>query len=203
MFAAATEAAAQGSVQNNEPAPAPAPAPAPEPTSEKLTALQKEAGDLWAAFGKTKYGTKEHNDAKKAMLLKEKEIDAEISDIRKKEAEAKIAELRSARIALRTNYKVAVLANAGKNANADTAAAEQAAETELDNMLLPAAGKPATTSATTTGEKGKTGQEIYDHLKTRIDGGMDASDAVKEVIALGYSRGTVGSVRTANWPAVK
>jgi len=173
-----------------------------EPTSPELVELNKQAAELAGAWQKTKYGTKEYNDAKAAMLAQEKLIDAEIKNIAKLAAEQKLADLRNERIAVRTNYKTAVLANVGKGANAETAAAELAAETELDNLLLPV-HKSAPAAKTSGGTRGATTQQIYDELNSRISGGMDATAAVKEVIALGFSRGTVGSVRTEHWPVQK
>ncbi len=169
-------------------------------TSEKLTALMAEGEKLAAEFQGKKYGTTEYNTAKLALLKHDKAIDEEINSIKKAIAEQKLAEQRQARIALADNFKIAVLANTGKQANETTAAAEKDAYDALCNALLPS-NKPAVAPKEGAGERGKTTSEIYDLLKTRIDGGMEPGAAVKEVIALGYSRGTVGSVRTEHWPA--
>lgn len=181
-----------------------------EPTSEKLTALKEQRKVKFTEAMTLEYGTKEQNDALTAVFKIDGEIRAEIAAIKQLEANAKIAELRNERIsqlAERDNLLRAldaVTANK-KSTPEDIAVAtdnfNKANEPILNALLSKyATVKPAAVAADGTAKpaaaKGATSQTIEDKLMAYINGGQTPSDAVKSVIAEGFSRGTTGAVRT-------
>ena len=179
-----------------------APAPVAEPTSPKLTELRANGEKLANAWQKTKYGTKEFNDAKLAMLQNEKEISAELAAIAKVEAEKKLAVLRSEKVAFITTFEAAVLADAKKSTD-ETKAAKQAAYDALVNLVLPAAAvKTAKIAGEGGGTKGAVSSEIEAAIIAEMRAGKTATEAVKALQTnaynngQGYSRGTTGAVRT-------
>jgi hypothetical protein len=174
-----------------------------EPTSAKLTAI-KEAGVVIGAKLKTlEYGTPDFDNCLAEMLQNKKDVAAEVANIRNEQAAEKLAVLRQERVKFIDDYATAVLADAKKSTD-ETKATLQAAKDALTNLVLPNhAAKTAAPKAEGGAAKGSKTAEIVAHLKSRIDGGMNPTEAVKEVIALGYARGSVGTERTKYWPVVK
>ncbi len=167
--------------------------------SAKVVELQSAAAEAFKALSGKTYGTPEFNDAKLALYKAEKLVEAQIADEKKAEAEQKIADLRNERIALRTNYRDAILAGSGKNATQEQKDAILAAETALDNALLPNHKSPAKTAegGQTGGTKGVTSEAIKASLLGHIAAGKTVTEAKKLTEAEGFSRGTTGAVATA------
>lgn len=163
-----------------------------------LADLQLKAAEQFKSLSGCQYGSKEYNDAKLALYQTEQLIKGALAAQAKEEAEKKIAMEREKQITLRVNYRAAVLANTGKNANDATAKAEQEAADAIDNQLLAKYAKPAAVKSDgqTAGTRGATSAEIHSKLLAYINGGMTSTEAVKAVIAEGFSRGTTGAVRT-------
>lgn len=176
-------------------------APAVEPTSPKLTELNAQLEGLLDAVDNAKRGTPEKKAAILAVFTHEKLIDAEKANIRKTEAENKKQEALNARLAFIQNYKAAVLAAAAKNAPQEAKDAELAAEDVLKNELSAryVSSTPAKVKGeggATTGTKGATGADIKASIVEFMTAGQSATEAVKNTVAKGFSRGTTGAVRT-------
>lgn len=182
-----------------------------EPTSDKLTALREQRKVKFTEAMSLEYGTKEQNDALTSVFKIDGDIRAEIAAIKAQESAAKLADLRNEQVA-----KLAERDNAMRNLDAvkadKKATPEKLAEAQgafdilnepIVNALLSKFGtvKPVTIAADGTakpaGTKGSTGTEIHDKLLALINGGVTPTEACKTLVAEGYARGTVGSIRTA------
>ena len=184
--------------------------------SEKLTQLRADKKAAWEALNNQnpEAGTVYEFDSpewlKQSMEVFRigKLIDGEIAALKQAEVDAELSVKRSERVALNTAqlaaYDAMLAVNADKKATQEAkyAAAEtfRIAKEVVDNELLAkyASAKSVTTTATSTGggERGATGAKILERLRAHIAEGKTSTDAVKSVIAEGFSRGTVGSVRT-------
>lgn len=186
------------------------PPPAKVYSSDKLTELKNAKKEAWEKFQKQEFDTPAWHEAQLDVYKIGKQIDGEIALLKKAELDAEIAEKRNVRIALVDNYDTAVLALSGlpKNAtqeakDAATTAVKAAREIIVNELLARyATSKPATaTNGTptnaTAGGRGATGEEIKSKLLAYIAAGKTNTDAVKSVIAEGFSRGTTGAVMTA------
>ena len=134
----------------------PSPVVAPVLTSEKLTELKATRKTMCNEMRKIEDSeSKDFLDAKLAIFKIDGEIKAEEAGILKAQNDAKIAEMRNERLKLSANYKAAILANTGKGANAETAAAEANAMEILNNELLAkyAGSRPAKVATGETSEK--------------------------------------------------
>lgn len=170
----------------------------PEPTSELLTKLQGDYKTAWAEMLKHADPlSKEAKDAKMAVWKIEGEINNEIAAIAKKANDAKIAELRNARLALNQTQldKYAVVLQLRADKKADPAKLAQA-ETEfatakeaVDNELLAkyASSSSAKKTVVTDGNPSTDG----DAKKAAILELARAGKTQKEIIAEGYARSTV------------
>lgn len=167
----------------------PAPVAQPEPQSEKLTALKAELNDKWAKMVKLPAGSKEALDANLDVYKQQKLIDAEIANIRKAEADLKVAELRNARVAMMDNYD--------KATGDDKAKLREAIVNELLAKYAHSTPAKVATDGSTGGSKGATSAAIKEILLSEIAGGATVTDAKKAAEAKGYSRGTTGAVATA------
>jgi hypothetical protein len=181
----------------------------PEPQSETLTKLREEYKTQWAKMAGLEPGSTEAESAMLETYKVKKAIEAEIANIRKAEAEAVLAEKRSAIVGKLDELLAAHDANLAVQADkkASIEAKNEAYDrlknvrVELENRLLGGLSARATATATANsdkpaGTKGQTSKEIHDKLTAYIAGGMTSTEAVKAVIAEGYSRGTTGAVRT-------
>lgn len=170
-------------------------------TSPKLVELEAKKISLGNELKTKDVGGKDWNDIIEALQTNRKEQAAEIVAINKAEADQRLAELRQERVKFIDDFAAAVLADAKKPTD-ETKGALQAAKEVLVNLVLPNhAAKKADSGDSSAAPKGEKTAKILAELTSRINAGMTPSAAVKEVVALGYAVGTVGSVRTANWPA--
>lgn len=204
LAAAATEAGASlQNVVNGTTAPK-------LPTSEKLTELQNHLAEQGEKLKTLVVMSTEWNDAMIEMFKTNKLIEAEISNIKKVENDAKVAELRNARIAVVANYKAAVIADyvvqndkkatdEAKLASAESLTTlEEGLKTELLKTVpgsTPAKSAAAGTSAG-GGEKGATTKRIrgfFDEIRASNPAATQ-TEIVKDIIARGESRGTTGAV---------
>lgn len=153
-------------------------APAPEPTSDKLTEIRGRMADAFSKLQGTKFGTPEQKDASLELFKIENEEKAEIANIKKAEADAKVQEARNARIALLDNYDAA------------TGDAKVTAREALINALIPNSASLAKKSGETGGEA-KGGSKTEEIFKL-----MDAGATYESLTAAGYADGTI---RSAAW----
>ena len=174
----------------------------------KLKADKKTAFDVLRKIEDT--DSQEWLDAQMEVYKIGKQIEAEIANLKKAEADAILAEKRNERVKLLDNYDSAVLAlsNLPKNATAEAKnaagdAVKNSREIIVNELLAKFAGaKPATTATgtatTATGAgRGATGELIKASLLGHIAAGKSNTEAVKATIAEGYTRGTTGAVMTA------
>lgn len=167
-------------------------------TSQKLSELKQIGENLATNWQKTKYGSKEFNDAKLAMLQNDKEQILEIAAINKQEAENRLAVLRNERIKFVLDYKNSAIAANIKNASQELKDAEMSAYEALVNLVLPnRQAKQVDGSAKSSGEKrGSVSDTIHSKLVAYINEGKTSTEACKLVVEEGFSRGTTGAVRT-------
>ena len=153
---------------------------APEPTSAKLTEIRGKQSEAFAKLQGTKYQSDEYKAAKKELWQLDNDEAAEIANIKKAEADAKIAEARNARIKLVDDYDKA------------TGDAKVAAREILVNELLArfATSSPAKKSGDGTAKVagGSKTEEIFKL--------MDGGATYDSLIAAGYADGTI---RSAAW----
>ncbi len=159
--------------------------------SEKLTTLNQELNQLVDMPQTFERLSKDWHDANRAVAKKYLEIDAEMSAIRKEQAAAKTAEIRSAKVAEANELIDAVVAGGDREA--------------LVNRIVNGSSVSAKKSdsgdgtAKPAGERGATSARILAALQANMAAGMSLTDAKKAVIESGESRGTTGAVATANF----
>lgn len=178
-----------------------------EPTSEKLTALKAEHSTAWAKMTAAPQGSKEAIDAFQETYRIGKLIDGEIAEIRKTEANARIAELRNARVKMAEDWKEAIInvvnVHARKGVTLDEKQAASDNEAKLGevvkNELLAkyahsTVARVVDSTKTATGTKGEKGAAIVEAYKAgKLEGKTDA-DIKKGLVAAGHAVGTVGAV---------
>jgi hypothetical protein len=161
-----------------------------EPQSAKLTELRATYATLWATMIKQVAGSKEAMTASLDVFKTQKLVDAEIANIGKAAADAKLAEQRNARAKMADDLIAAV-----KAGNADNIAA--ARELVVNELLAKYSHSSPAKTGTGTGTKGATSGAIREILLAEIASGHTVTDAKKAAEAQGYSRGTTGAVATA------
>lgn len=184
---------------------------AAEPNSENLTKLRAEMVTLWASMVACQPGTKEAMEANLTVFKHQKLIDAEIASIAQHERELVQIEKRNKKIRMVDELLAAHDANKAAQADkklpeADKNAANDSfrklydgVTTELLVSVSPAKQAGATSTGTNAGTRGNTSNEILVILKEEMAAGKSLTDAKKVAMYKGYSRGTTGSVATANF----
>lgn len=177
-----------------------------EPQSEKLTALNQELSDKWALMLTFKPGTKEARDANLEVYKVQKNIDAEIANIKQAENQKVLDEQRNQRVAMYDESIVSFGRAAGLSeeqiAEAQKNESYKALRENCVNALLAkyAASKPTGTiggNGQTSAPKGATSKAIIEMWEKNRAAGMSDTDNVKDIIASGQSRGTTGAVTLA------
>lgn len=166
--------------------------------SETLTTLEAQLLDLETAIDKAERGSQAKKDAVAAYFRHEKLIDAEKANIRKTLADNKKQEELNKRLLFIDNFETAVLAANVKNAPQEAKDAYLAAKDVLKNELSARyqTSSPAKAATDTTGTKGATSADIEASIVEFMQAGQTATEAVKNTVAKGFSRGTTGAVRT-------
>lgn len=180
----------------------------PLPTSAKLVELQTAFAAKFAGLA----GLTTMAEQQSAMLETfkiQKEIDAEIANIKTQERQAELEKQRNARIELVTNLETTLTAKLKVDAEKKSSDEERnaandaylAAREIVTNELLAryATSKPAAKTAgdasdKPAGERGKTGAEIIALHTANLAAGMSPADSKAAIVASGFSRGTTGAV---------
>lgn len=183
-------------------------APVPEPTSAKLVELQSLKIAAQKLLTKTEVGTEDFDKSVLAITQIGDEIKKELANIKRLEAELKLADERNARVAKRVQFEEALRAEMDyfygeykktKNMEAMNLLtdATKKASIVLDEELLNKSRSIKTNGVTKTSSgvsKGDTGEKIIELFLANREAGMDDTENKKAVINAGFSRGTTGAV---------
>jgi hypothetical protein len=171
-----------------------------EPTSEKLVSIKQQISDTLAKI-KTAETTEEQMELISNVSKLNAEKTAEINAIKNEARAAELREKQNKKIALIDNVlsahkNVIDLSNDKKATEEQKLAASDnlaAAVETLKNELIGTV-KP-TATATASGSKGATGNEIREKfIAARSNGGKTDTEIKKDLVAEGYAVGTVGAV---------
>lgn len=157
---------------------------------EKIDQFNQEYQTKWADMIKLSPMSKEAHVANAELWKLQKSIEAQQALIDKAANEAKIAEEKNARVKMLVDLVDTAIAE-GKETDNYKAQYEKVA-----NELLAKypASSPAKSAGAATGTKGATGQAIVEAYKAERAKPLDHTQALKNVIAQGFSRGTSGAV---------
>lgn len=187
-------------------------------TSPALDALKLQRKEQWSTLRSIEdYESKEALEAKIALNVTDGKIKAEISRIENERRESEIAEKRAAVVKvvddainaavshalsqiehnkLKGDAKVADIERSNNVYDIAKLAREAAVNQALSRSGLSARTSAPKIEGESTPREGGTGAKIRELLLAEIAAGQTNTNAVKNVIAAGFSRGTTGTEMT-------